>query len=222
AAARATELSQFADALGMLEQVQSWLARLPDPAAQRDQVADVLLRQERLCETLGLRSRQQQISADLVALLAPHGPSARLAEAYLRQGDVSTLLKRFDIADRALATALRLSRERADAPLERRALRSIGLLRWHEGRHVEALAMTEQALAIDRERGDQLAIAGDLSNIVPILRSLGEHDRAIACLEEALAIPALTDDPLKRQYLLHNIANVHRSLGNLSRALEYL
>jgi serine/threonine protein kinase/tetratricopeptide (TPR) repeat protein len=159
AADRASALSQFADALSMLDRVQECVTHLPEDEERRDLVADVLLQQERLCETLGQRGRQQQIVADLIALLAPRGASPRLALAYLRQGDLLTLLKRFDAADRALSTALRLSRERGDAALERHALRSIGLLRWHEERHEEALAITESALAIDRERGDGLAVA---------------------------------------------------------------
>jgi tetratricopeptide (TPR) repeat protein/class 3 adenylate cyclase len=222
AAQRATELSQFADALDMLESVQSWLMRLPDEPARRDRIADLLLRQERLCETLGLRGRQVHLSGELIALLAPYGGSARLAEAYLRQGDVSTLLKRFDAADRALATALRMSRERGDAALERNALRSIGLLRWHQGRHVEALDITETALAIDRQREDDLAVAGDLSNLGTILLGLGEHQRALAALEEGLATPAVANDPIKRAYILHRIANAHRALGDVGRALECL
>jgi serine/threonine protein kinase/tetratricopeptide (TPR) repeat protein len=222
AAGRANELSQFADALSMLERVQSWLLHLPDEPARRDRIADVLLKQERLCEMLGLRGRQLQLSDELIALLAPHGASMRLAEAYLRQGDVSTLLKRFDAADRALATSLRMSRERGDAALERNALRSIGLLRWHQGRHVEALAITENALAIDRQRNDDLAVAGDLSNLGNILRSLGQHARALVVLEEALAMPLTASDPIKRAYVLHAIANVHRALGDTGRALDYL
>jgi serine/threonine protein kinase/tetratricopeptide (TPR) repeat protein len=222
AAERATELSQFADALDMLERVQAWLARLPDEPGRREQVADVLLRQERLCETLGMRGRQLQLSAELIALLAPHGASARLSEAYLRQGDVSTLLKRFDAADRALTTALRMSRERGDAALERSALRSIGLLRWHQGRHDDALAITEQALTIDRERGDDLAVAGDLSNLGAILSSLRQHQRGLVVLEEALAMPVVASDPIKRAYILHIIANLHRGQGDLDRAMEYL
>jgi serine/threonine protein kinase/tetratricopeptide (TPR) repeat protein len=222
AAERATELSQVADALDMLERAQSWLARLPDEPGRREQVADVLLRQERLCETLGLRGRQLQLSAELIALLAPHGASARLAEAYLRQGDVSTLLKRFDAADRALTTALRMSRERGDAALERSALRSIGLLRWHQGRHGDALAITEQALSIDRERRDELAVAGDLSNLGNILLSMGQHERGLRILAEALAMPVVAGDPIKRAYILHLIANAHRAQGSLDRALEYL
>ena len=222
AAERATELSQFADALDMLERVQSWLTRVADEPARRDRIADVLLRQERLCETLGMRGRQLQIGAELIALLGSYGGSVRLAEAYLRQGDVSTLLKRFDAADRALATSLRMARERGDAALERSALRSIGLLRWHQGRHDDALAITEHALAIDRQREDELAVAGDLSNLGNILLSMGEHQRTLATLEEALAMRVVAGDPIKRAYILHIIANVHRAQGNVGRALEYL
>ena len=88
-----------------------WLPHLPDDEESRQLRADLLLQQERACETMGLRRRQQEIIGRLIAHLAPGGPSARLAEAYLREGDVLTLLKRFNAADRALSTALRISRE---------------------------------------------------------------------------------------------------------------
>jgi tetratricopeptide (TPR) repeat protein/class 3 adenylate cyclase len=222
AASRAGELSQLADALDILDRVTSWLMHLSDDAPRRDRLADVLLRQERLCETLGLRGRQLHLCAELIALLAPHGASPHLAEAYLRQGDVCTLLKRFDAADRALATALRMSREQGDAALERNALRSSGLLRWHQGRHAEALAITETALAIDRQRDDPLAFVGDLSNLGTILRSMGDYARALAVFEEALAMPVVAGDPIKRAYILHNIANIHRAHGDIRQALEFL
>jgi tetratricopeptide (TPR) repeat protein len=222
AATRATDLSQFADGLSMLERVHGWLLRLPDDPARRERVSAVLLKQERLCETLGMRRRQLHLCDELIALLAPHGASALLGEAYLRQGDVSTLLKRFDAADRALATARRISHELGDAALERNALRSIGLLRWHQGRHADALAITENALAIDRQRHDELAVAGDLSNLGNILRSLGQHERALLVLKEALAMPVVADDPIKLAYIQHNIAQAHRALGNVAEALQHL
>jgi serine/threonine protein kinase/predicted ATPase len=222
AADRAGALSQFADALDTLDRVQEWVMHLPDDEERRDLVADLLLQQERLCETLGQRGRQQQIIGQLIALLAPRGASTRLAQAYLRQGDLSTLLRRFDAADRALGTALRIGRERGDAALERHALRSIGLLRWHEERHADALAITESALVIDRDSGDDLAVAGDLVNLAIILKSMGEHARALASLEEVLAMPALSQDPSKHVYCLHTLANVHRALGDLDRALACL
>ena len=111
----------------------------------------------------------------LIAHLARDGSSARLAEVYLRQGDLSTLLKRFDAADRALTTALRIGQEREDTTLVRSGLRSLGLLRWHEGRHAEAVEIARRALALDRECGDDLAVAVDLTNLGNILKATGDH-----------------------------------------------
>ena len=222
AASRANALGQFTDALATLDRVRQWVMRLPESEERFDLLTDVLLQQERQCETLGQRGRQQHIVDELISLLAPRGASERLAQAYLRQGDLSTLLKRFDAADRMLSTALRICRERGDVTHERHALRSLGLLRWHEQRHAEALAITESALAIDRQRHDELAVAGDLANLGVILKSMGEYSRALVCLEEALALPALVQDPTTLVYSLQNLANVYRSLGNLDRALELL
>lgn len=222
AAERAIALSQFADALAMLDRVLAWVSFLPDTDERRDLHADVLLHQERVCETLGFRSRQRTIVEDLITLLAPRGPSTRLAQAYLRRGDLQTSLKQFDAADRSLATALRISRERGDTDLERAALRSIGLLRWYEGRHSEALVLTEDALAIDRANADDLAVAGDLANICSILRSLGDYETALARIEEALSMPVLAEDPKTLVYALHRLASVHRSLGNAGKALDTL
>ena len=222
AAELAASLTQFADALTTLERVRGWIAHLPDGDGRTDVLVDLLLQQERLCETLGLRSRQQQIVEELIALLAPRGPSARLAQAYLRQGDVATLLKRFDAAERTLSTALRLSRELGEAALESNTLRSIGLLHWHQGRHADALANARSALAIARESGDDLMVAGDLVNIGMILKGMGDFRGALTILEEALAMPVLGRNPSKLLYALHTLANVHRSLGDLDHALVCL
>ena len=220
AAARAIALSQFGDALAILDDVLEWTGRVAD--RRNDVVADVLLKQERVCETLGLRARQQQIIDTLIARLAREGSSSRLAEVYLRQGDLSTLLKRFDAADRALTTALRIGQEREDTALVRSGLRSLGLLRWHEGRHAEAVAITQRALALDREGGDDVAVAVDLTNLGNILKAMGDYRGARARLEEALAMPALRADPKKLVYTQHNLASVYRESGDLDRALACL
>jgi len=222
AADRATELGQFADASSIVDRLQEWLSHLSENAERRDLLVDVLLRQERLCETLGLRARQLRLIEELIALLAPEPTSAKLAEAYLRQGDVYTLLRRFDAAGRALGTALRISRERGDETGERNALRSLGLLRWHEGRSAEALEAVQGALAIDRMRGNELGEAGDLANLGIILRSLGRHDEALRVLEDALQRPVLANDPIKRSYALQNLAGTLRDLGETEQALRYL
>ena len=222
AADRASALSQFSDAFDTLEQVLEWLPHLPDGAERRHLRADLLLHQERACETMGLRRRQQEIIGRLIAHLAPGGPSARLAEAYRREGDLLTLLKRFSAADRALSTALRISRELDDARLERNVVRSLGLLRWHEGRNAEALALTEHALAIDRESRDEDAVAGDLVNVSNILKSIGNYTAALSQIEVALAMPSLAENPKKLAYALHTVANIHRCMGNLDSSLASL
>ena len=222
AAERAIALSQFADALATLDQVLEWVGRLPDDAERSELIADLLLQQERLCETLGLRARQQRIIDALIAQLAPRravGAAGRGLPAPGRSLDA--------------AQAIRRGRSRAghgapDRPRARRrallssALRSLGLLRWHEGRHDEALEITQRALAIDRECDDEVAVAGDLTNLGSILRAMGDYAGARDELEEALAMPALRNDPKKLVYALHNLANVHRAMGDLDRALECL
>ena len=221
AAERAIAVSQFADALRTIDQALECVSRMPE-REQSDLTADLLLQQERLCETLGLRARQQEIIDSLIAHLAREGSSARLAEIYLRQGDLSTLLKRFDAADRALGTALRIAHERGDTTLLRSGLRSLGLLRWHEGRHAEALDITRRALALDQECHDDAAVGVGLTNLGNILRATGDFAGARARLEEALAMPALREDPKKLVYTQHNLANVFRAAGDLDRALECL
>jgi tetratricopeptide (TPR) repeat protein len=221
AADRAAALSQNTDALNMLEQVEEWLLHLPDDPARRDLHADALLRQERLCETLGLRSRQLGLMDSLIALLAPHGPSARLAQAYLRQGDAFTLLRRFESADRALETALRIAREREDCAAERAALRSIALLRSFEGRHDEARANIERVLELGRAAGDTRAEAGDLATLANILRATGQIERALSVLQTALERTTAADNPVRYGALLNVIGTCHRDLGNYDTALTY-
>ncbi len=222
AAHRSAGLSQYADALAVLDRTFSWVSAMPDTEARRDLTADVLLKQERMCETLGLRARQLVIVEDLIALLAPAGGSARLAEAYQRQGDVLTLLRRFEAADRALDTSLRLSRELGDKPGERNALRSIGLLKSHQGEREAAVKSIKEALSLDLELGETTAAAGDVASMGNVMRSMGRHHEALEALEEGLGYLSEKDDPVKWCAVMTVIASVHRDLGNDTEALGYL
>ncbi|MEO6445691.1 MAG: tetratricopeptide repeat protein, partial [Gemmatimonadaceae bacterium] len=173
---------------------------------------------------------------ELISLLESSDDAVRLAEAYLRQGDLYTLLRRYDDAEQALNRSLALRRELQDAVGERHTLRSLGLLRWHQDRNREALAYIERAVEIDRERADMEALVGDLSNLGYVLKGMGEHEGARAYLEEGLALSetiqrgengggggAIAGEvAVQRSYLLHNLANVHRELGDDERALEFM
>lgn len=232
AAERSSQLAQFPEALQILERTQRWLAKLPHGSERRNVQIDLLLRQERLCETLGHRARQQQLIDELIALLEPERDQDRLAEAYLRQGDLYTLLRRFDEAEAALERSLRIRRLLGDPVGERNTLRSLGLLRWHEERNEDALALVEQTLRIDRQRQDIIGLVGDLTNLGAILRSLGRHELAQAALEEALGYSedatageagSVADEiSIKRVYALHHLANIHRERGDRALALACL
>jgi serine/threonine protein kinase/tetratricopeptide (TPR) repeat protein len=233
AADRATILAEFSEAMQLLERAQSWLAALPADAANRARAVDLLLRQERLGETLGLRERQQHLIDEMVALLRAGDDPAQLAEVYMRQGDLHTLLRRFDAADAALNQSLRLRRELHDPVGVRHALRSLGLLRWHQGRDSEALVHIEEALTIDRDRGDEMAVLGDLSNLGDVLKGLGRYEEAKARLTEGIELSerilaqtpdaaVKNDAAVKQFYLIHILANVYRQVGESERALDIM
>lgn len=221
AAERAVGLSQYAEALRTLEGVAGWVERLAEGDQRRDLHADLLLRQERVCEMLGLRHRQLDLVEQLIALLAPHGPSERLAQVYLRRGDACTLLQRFEAAERALETALQIAGERGDAAGERNALRSLALLRSHEARHDDAKRLIGRVLELGRQAGDLRAEAGDLATLANILRAMGEPGEALRVLEEALTRTVAADNPVRYGALLNVIGTVHRDLGHYDLALEY-
>jgi tetratricopeptide (TPR) repeat protein/class 3 adenylate cyclase len=231
AAARFNALSQYPESLEILERAQSWLLRMPDDKERREALVDILFRQERLCETLGLRARQERIIDELVGLLESSDQLDRLAEAYQRQGDLSTLLRRYDHAEAVLKKALDLDRRLGDPLAERNLLRSMGLLRWHQGRDQEALDAIEAALTIDREQEDREGEVGECANLGIVLRGMGEPERGRIALEEALELSedlasggpgSYSDMFYKRAYILHSLANVYRELGDEDRALEYL
>jgi tetratricopeptide (TPR) repeat protein len=222
AAERSHALSQFADALAMLDRTEDWVARVDHETVRFDLLVDVILRQERLCETLGLRTRQVDTIERLIALLAPGGDSPRLAEVHLRHGDVSTLLRRFEQADRALATALASSERRGDRAAARNAYRSIGLLRSHQCRFEEAVASVQHALAIDLELEEPSAAAADTAGLGNALRKLGRLDEALAAVTGAFDYIRPADEPAKSCMLHTVISQVYRDMGDTDAALVHL
>ncbi|MFQ5853301.1 MAG: tetratricopeptide repeat protein, partial [Candidatus Binatia bacterium] len=222
AAKKAIGLSQFEGALKLLERVHEWLLKLPEDSERRETLTDILLQQERLCETLGERERQQRLIDELLSLLEITKDRARLADVYRRQGELFTLLGRFDSAEPALRDSLRISQELCDAAGERNTLRSLGFLDWHRGANPAAVENGKAALSIARQLGEKIAIAGDLNNLGNVLRHSGDHKGALKCMEEALEIYDEISDPVKQCAALHIAGNIHRDLGDNDRALSII
>jgi len=220
AAERASRLSEFAEALGMLERTREWLARLPDNPERRSTLVDLLLRQERVCETLGRHAQQQQLIDSLLELVGAADDSSVLAEILIRQGELHTLLGRFEEAGRVLERSLGIRRTQDDKNGERNARRSLSFLRWKENRYPEAIEHIEAAVALDREQNDTAGFARDLTNLGAIWRSHGDPRRALAYLEEARALNEPLNNPVNELYTFHVTANVYRDMGDLDKAGE--
>ena len=216
----AQRLSQFQEAVAILDEVTDALRRLPLSRPRQHSLVDILLVKERLYDTLGARDRQQAVIEEIFAILAQEEDVSRLAAVQLRQGDLLTQMDKYLDAEDALESSLALRREIADEAGESNALRSLSFLRWHQGRSREALACNERALAIDQKHGDGKSIVHDLTNLAAVLQSLDDMEGALAKLTEALALDAASD-PFHRMTIFYNIGNIHSKLSQYDEALKY-
>ncbi len=222
AAKRAVKLIRFTEALGTLEKVEGWILKLPDNGEHKNSLVHVLLAQERLCETLGLRERQQAFIDRTLSLLDPESDQTLLAEVYIRQGELYTLLQRFAEAERLLNESLTIQQSLSDRVDERRTLRSLGFLYWQQGRNDEAMSYTRSALEMDREMNDAAGYMQDLTNIGALLRARGEPQKALEFLEEAEQLSVTLGRYSFQVYALGILANVHRDLGEIEKAIQML
>ena len=226
---RMRDLMQVREALHLLDRTREWAALL-DNVQREATIVDILFRQVRLCDRVGIRARQRQLVEQLVTMLEPAGDDGRLAEAYLRRGELHAVLHEFDEAEAWLERSLSLYRTRRDPLGERASLRALGFLRWTQERYEEALAFGEAALQIDRQQNLIGAMAGELHNLASVHTILGRTERARACLEEALEVsdpardhnPAFPDLWEPRLGVLHTYGCLLARQGELDRALAYL
>ena len=220
AAHKASRLQRADEALPLLESVHGWLTKLPEDTDRESRLADVLLEMERACETLGRRSRQQDLIAQLMLLLEPAGASVRLVRTRIRQGELHTLLGQFEAADKPLREAVSMTVELGDRELERAAVRGLGFLRWQEERYEEAIECNERALEISVELGNDDAQVGDRTNLASVLRSAGEPEKAIEHLTQGLELTDLEANPANHAYLLNILGKIYRGMGDDDSALE--
>ena len=219
-AEKTQRLSQFHEAVTILDDATEALQRIPISQSRQMTLVDILLLKERLFDTLGARERQEAVIEQAYSILLRHEDTARLAAVQLRQGDLFTQLAKYFDAEQALEDALALRRQTGDQSGESNALRSLSFLRWHQGRHQEALLCNELALVIDRACGDERGISHDLTNLAAVLQSLGDMDGALEKLNEALQLKA-SGDPFHTMTIFYNIANVHSKVSRYTEALHY-
>ncbi len=222
ASTRAMRMSHFTDANALLTEIRAWLEKLPEDAWSREMLVGVLFDHERVCDNTGDRAEQHRIINELLELLSSGESASRLAEARRRQGDLYVLLRNLTEAEASLTSAMEGAMTAGDAEVERRTLRSIGFLRWHQGRTHEAVAINEQLLTLHRQSGDDKAVIGDLVNLCNLMRDLHRLDDALDCLQQARDVVERLDNPSMEAYLYHGLGNIHQMMGNDDEALACL
>jgi tetratricopeptide (TPR) repeat protein/class 3 adenylate cyclase len=221
AAERSYRLGQHSETLALYEQARKALDRLPEDIERQQALIGLLLRRERVYEAVASHEKQQADIDELFGLLGKANDPQALAEVHIRQGDLHILQGRFEEAEEALNEALHFSRAQAHGPGEQKALRTMGLLRWHQDRFDDAVSINEELLALDRQRGDSEALGTDLLNLLTILRRLKDFDRGLICVEELLILTEQLEDPVRQLPMYGNLGEFYRDLGDHPRALVY-
>jgi len=221
-AQKVSRLGQFTEAFDLLQKAHSWLSKIPPDDDSIDTLIEILLKQERLCETLGNRAKQQEIINELLKTLFRRTDQPRIVEVYCRQADLYTIVGQYNDAEQIVIEALRISKELNDLEAKKKALRSMGFNRWHQERYEDAASVLEEVLAIGSQTGHSQEVAGDLTSLGNVLRHQGKFDRALNCLEQALEIYESQADPAKQCLTLYTISSLHSHLGNDEKFLEYM
>ena len=217
AARRAARLSQIPEALSILEAAETALDRMTrvDPVRER---LDLLLLRERLCETAGERGRQREIVRQLLPLAERVGDPGAEAEVLLRAGDLEVSLRRYEEAEDALLRAVAKAEEAGSSPVQRKALRSLGLLRWHQDRNDDALDILRDVLESDRKEGDTEGIILDHHNLGSVYRSKGDIETALELAERSVELAE--QSPFRKVYALHTVGHCQRELGRFDAAVD--
>ncbi len=219
-AQRSVALGEHVDALEILRAVEEWLSHAPEEKAREEMLANVLLDQERICETLGYQDRQGEILERLLGVSCVSADPVLLAEVHRRKGDRLTLLRDFEGARSALHTSLDLVRQGGDMVAEAMVLRSLGFVGWHSGELALALEYLDRALEIERARDDHRAIVVSLSARAQVLKALGRAHEAMDDLNAAIEALEGTDNEHLISAIYYIRGTLYRALGDLDGADE--
>jgi tetratricopeptide (TPR) repeat protein len=199
-----------------------WAPHL-EPARESDQLLkDALFMKERVLDGAGRRQEQQAVIDRLLPVVERVGDALDEIELDMRQGDLFSTIRRYDDAERVLERVLERSREAEDPVMQRKALRSLGMVWWYQddGREAEVLKLLEEALELDVASEDIDAEIGERANICTMLLAMGEVDRALEFAESLTDL--IRPDDIKAVHLAnYSLGRCHRALGNNELAREH-
>ncbi len=147
---------------------------------------------------------------------AAHAHPDRLAEIEHRIGALHLRRGAWDLADAALASAIRALPEDDAA----RALADRSLAAHRRGSSAEAERYAHQALDLARRTDDHRALAQARNLVGMLAESRGDHATAVTSLEASLEHARLVGDEAAQVAALNNLATVAARSGDVERGLE--
>ncbi|MBI3182282.1 MAG: tetratricopeptide repeat protein [Myxococcales bacterium] len=224
AAAKARlDSGKFADAAALAKSALDSARQLPDRGLEGE--AHYLLGMASL-KRGEARAAESSLSEAVLAAKSA-GQESVEARAYIDLVGVGAYLARYDQAREwgRHARAV-IDRSGGDEELEAHLLNNLGVLAWAQGKHDEAIAQHQRALAL-REKllgAEHPLVAKSLTNIGISLKAQGRYDEALSHYRRAEGIEerALSPEHPAVAETLNNIGNVLKEQGEHEVALEHM
>ncbi len=165
--------------------------------------------------------------AELKQYEASHGDRRELIEVLHELGDLFIAADRYDAADTVYEQEIEIARTEFadDLSIEARALDDLGVVRAHQGRHVEAESIFRRVMEIREVVADSdVERCGAMDNLATVLYGLGRYDECERICRHSLE---LCERQFGRNHLqtadrLHNLAAAVGANGDQDAALELM
>ena len=204
----------FQEALGRLDGVA-------DSEGQKRKVVELLFDLEVLYDQLARREDQRATLERLIHSTMALDDPVLLADAYIRQGELLSVVESAENALTCVEQALNLKRLIGDKRGEAKALRAMGFIYWQRGQYEEALHIHREVLQIHRALGDRETEGMELTNLGELLRQLHRYQEALQCLEEAVQLLTALGNLMELAVCHYNLGNVYRDLEAYEMALHH-
>ena len=146
------------------------------------------------------------------------GEQHALRRALLDLSSALSSTARYEAADTAGRTALRLAREARDTAMEVEALRVLGVLHWHLGENRIALVFHKRSLELCHDLGDLWTEARCRNNTAITQLYLGEYTDALRNFQESLTGFRASGDTRNFGKTLNNLGDLYRNTGEQDSA----
>jgi tetratricopeptide (TPR) repeat protein len=218
---KAARLFAQEQAIAFFQEALRYLDGLADSEAQKRKAVEILFDLEVLYDLFARRDEQRDTPERLIHSAIALDDPAVLADAYIRQGELLSVVGSTENALVCVEQALNLKRLIGDKRGEAKALRAMGFLYWQRGQYEEALHIHREVLQVYQTLGDRETEGMDLTSLGELLRQLQRYQEALQCLEEALQLLTAIGNLMEIGMCHYNLGNVYRDLGAYETALQH-